>query len=238
MKITKLIGVLKTGGKFWLKALLLGVAAGVEHASVLRQLSCKTVVDIGANKGQFARLARHCFPGAKIYSLEPLPGPAKIFRKLFEGDNSIFLNEAAVGPDDCQLEMHVSARNDSSSLLPITSMQEKIFPGTNEVETVNVTVAPLQRFLNESDIVCPAMLKLDVQGFELEALKGSATILHCFEWIYCECSFIELYKEQKLADDVIIWLGTNNYRLMGIYNLTYDSNGVAVQGDFLFKKNV
>jgi 23S rRNA U2552 (ribose-2'-O)-methylase RlmE/FtsJ len=52
------------------------VAAGAEHLPVLRQFTgCRMVVDIGANRGQFARVARQCFPAARIVSFEPLPAP-------------------------------------------------------------------------------------------------------------------------------------------------------------------
>ena len=47
-------------------ALLKGVAAGVEHERLLRFLNCRTIVDIGASRGQFALVARQCFPEVRI----------------------------------------------------------------------------------------------------------------------------------------------------------------------------
>ena len=72
-KAAKLAAILRVSA--WRKALRRHrVAAGVEHAVVLRQLAgCLTVVDIGANRGQFALAARQCFPAARIVSCEPLP---------------------------------------------------------------------------------------------------------------------------------------------------------------------
>ena len=79
-KAAKLLRILRAGD--WRAALRRHrVAAGVEHAVVLRQLdSCRAVVDIGANRGQFALAVRHVFPDARIVAFEPLPGPAA--RKL------------------------------------------------------------------------------------------------------------------------------------------------------------
>ncbi len=222
----------------WLKALRLGTAAAVEHKTILCHLDCRMVIDIGANRGQFALVARACFPSAEIVSFEPLPGPVALFRRVFAKDVTTVLHVAAIGPKSEQCTMHVSGRDDSSSLLPISSLQEEIFPGTSEVETIDVRVAPLDAFVDESDIVAPAMLKLDVQGFELDALRGCESLLHRFDWVYCECSFVELYSGQKLAADVIDWLSSKGFRIKGMYNPSYDRDGLAIQADFLFQQIV
>lgn len=234
-KIIKLAKILKS--RNFRSALKYGVAASVEHKNVLNSLgNCRTVVDIGANRGQFALIARHCFPIAKIFSFEPLSVPASIFEKVFHNGQDVQLHHVAIGPVAGEASMHVSARDDSSSLLPITSLQEDIFPGTGEVGEVVVTTCTLGDVINEQDIVANALLKLDVQGFELDCLKGCQSLLNKFEYIYCECSFVELYLGQKLAADIIVWLSNYGFVLKGMYNPSYDRNGQAIQADFLFQQ--
>lgn len=196
----------------------------------------QTVLDIGANRGQFALVARYCFPGAIIYSFEPLSEPAKIFRNVFLYDPLVHLHEAAVGEQSGETTIHISARDDSSSLLSITEDQNRIFPGTAERATQNIQVGRLAEFLKTEQIVAPALLKLDVQGYELSALRGCEDLLRRFAWVYAECSFLELYKGQALADEVIAWLWERGFILSGVYNLAYDRDGKAVQADFLFKR--
>ena len=75
-----------------------------------------------------------------------------------------------------------------------------------------------------------------MQGFELEALQGCEDLLDRFAQVYVECSFLELYTGQALADEVIAWLRERGFRLAGVYNMSYDRNGSAVQGDFLFSR--
>jgi len=149
------------------------VAAAFEHESVLRQLNCRTIVDVGANIGQFALVARRCYPNATIFSFEPLPKPANRYRRVFAGDERVRLNEVAVGPSAGKATIYVSARDDSSSLLPITALQNQIFPGTSEVGQENVRIGPLREFVQPEEIEPPALLKIDVQGYELEALKDA-----------------------------------------------------------------
>jgi FkbM family methyltransferase len=212
------------------------VAAGVEHARVLSGLECRTVVDIGANRGQFTLVARRCLPQARVISFEPLPAAAAKFRAVFDGDDRVTLREIAIGPTSGNATIHISRWDDSSSLLPITSTQVALFPGTEEVATAVVRVAPLREFVSAEDIQSPALLKLDVQGFELEALRGCENLLDRFAYVYAECSFVELYAGQVLADEVIAWLRERGFRLRGVHNMDYDRGGRAIQADFLFAR--
>ncbi len=134
--------------------------------------------------------------------------------------------------------MHISASDDSSSLLPISELQNTLFPGTAETEIRRVVVMPLDAIISIQDLEAPALLKIDVQGFEKEVLLGCKSLLACFAYVYAECSFLELYEGQALADEVIHLLHNCSFTLSGVYNVTYDRNGIAVQGDFLFERTL
>lgn len=234
VKLAKLIQV--TGSTQLLRALVYHrVLTGAEHRKVLiRDLA--TVVDIGANRGQFALAVREWAPKARVISFEPLPGPSSVFRKVFAGDDRVILYESAIGPKAERRMMHLSERDDSSSLLPISSVQTTTFPGTAEVATIGVKVGPLSEFVRKDELRPNSMLKLDVQGFEYEALLGCQSLLVHFQWIYCECSFVELYAGQKLASEVIAWLAGQGFSLDDIQNPIYGSNGRCIQADLLFSR--
>jgi len=222
----------------FIRALLKGAAAGTEHRRLLQSLDCRHVVDIGANCGQFALISRKCFPDARIDSFEPLAEPADRFERVFAGDANIHLHRCAIGAEKATMTIHVSERDDSSSLLPIGKNQSELFPHTGEREVREVPVLPLHEVIDAGRLSSPALLKIDVQGFELEVLKGCCSMLDRFACIYVECSFIELYEGQALADEVIDYLSQHGFRLVGLYNMTYDKKGIAVQADFLFSKQV
>jgi FkbM family methyltransferase len=210
-----------------------GVGAAVEHWRALSGLDVATVVDIGANKGQFALLAMEVFPGVTIYSFEPLNEPAARLRKMLGAKVKLF--ETAIGPYESQGIIYVSRRCDSSSLLPIAK-QSQIFPGTELKEKRWIPVTPLRSYLSRSDIRQPAMLKIDVQGYEHQALIGCDPLLLYFQYVYVECSFTELYQGQALAGDVILYLVDRNFQLSGVYNQVEDFRRRPVQADFLFTK--
>jgi FkbM family methyltransferase len=221
---------------FFVSALIKGTAAGTEHRLVLGNLNLDFIVDVGANRGQFALISRRVFPQAKIYSFEPLAEPAHIFKKIFGNDPNVTLHTCAIGRQKTSAAIHITRADDSSSLLPVTKLQSDLFPGAAEQETRQVMVYPLSQLLDPASIPPASLLKIDVQGFELEVLQGCADILQKFSHLYIECSFIELYAGQALAYQIIAWLEERNFVLSSVHNLYYGKNGLAVQGDFLFSK--
>lgn len=234
LRIRKLLAAL-TRPRLLLALMRAGVLAGSEHRSILNR-PWKTIVDIGANRGQFT-LAAIEWTHARIIAFEPLQKPAKVFCRAIGIESRVLLHISAIGPDAEQRLMHVSGRDDSSSLLAIGAEQSRLFPGTEEVKQEIVMVRPLEAFISENEIESPALLKLDVQGFEYEALLGCMNLLNAFQAIYCECSLTELYTGQKLASAVVSLLAGHGFELTGIYNPSYDERGRNIQADFMFERS-
>lgn len=212
-----------------------GVAATLEHREALEPFSFASVVDIGANRGQFTLLMAGLQPDAAILAFEPLIEPYRKLIDVTSGFQSVRAFNVAIGPERVSLPMNVARRDDSSSLLPITALQEQIFPNTGHERTADVQIAPLGDFLDGQVSARPSLLKVDVQGYELEVLKGSADVLDRFDVLYVEASFLELYRGQPLASDIVDWLRERGFRLSAIHNLVHAPDGRAVQADFLFE---
>jgi FkbM family methyltransferase len=211
--------------------------AGVEHCDALRDGDYQGIVDIGANRGQFAMIARHLFPQATIISFEPLPAAAEIWREIFRHDARAVLHEKAIAPATGQVLLNVTEQDDSSSLLKPGESQNELF-GTKITGQILVRAGRLSDFLERSQIKQPALLKVDVQGFEIEVLKGCKELLRSFQHIYVECSYIELYEGQALVADVIDLLHTSGFRLRGTFNQSNVPGKGPVQADFLFERTL
>jgi FkbM family methyltransferase len=234
MRLNKLAHALRSPRL--LRALLSSrVLASAEHRRVLID-NFSTVVDIGANKGQFTLAVRRWASKARVIAFEPLSEAAAVFRNVFEGDSKVTLHQVAIGSRAGEAAIHVSKADDSSSLLPIASLQTELFPGTVEIGTETIKVGRLSEFLSAKDITSPALLKLDVQGYELEALQGCSDLIPCFDTILVECSFMELYEGQAFAHNIIQFLDEHGFALRNVYNLDYNRAGEAIQGDFVFTR--
>ena len=96
---------------------------------------------------------------------------------MFLGHAGIELHEVALGEVKRTAQFHVSRRADSSSLLPIGELQSRLFPGTEERGTINVEVVPLDSLEAHWRSASRALLKLDVQGYELNVLRGARQAL-------------------------------------------------------------
>lgn len=212
------------------------VAASTEHDHILRGLKIDTIVDIGANRGQFALCARRLFPEAEIYSFEPLSRPAGVFRAVFQHDPHVRLFQVAVAPARGCASMHVSRWDASSSILPIAAAQSANFPFTQETARESVATTPLADCLSADHLSANSLLKMDVQGFELQALRGSEALLDRFRFVYVEASFVELYVGQALATEVIAYLLSKNFRLLCVANLAKGRSRRPIQADFLFAR--
>jgi len=221
----------------WRRALRFGVGASIEHEAVMARLRPATVVDVGANVGQFSALIAALHPEARLVAFEPMPDAAATWRRVFDGRSNAVLHTVAIGTTKGEATLHVSARADSSSLLPIGEGQRTVFPGTEEAGTMRIEVAPLDAFLSAAEISRPALLKIDVQGYELEVLRGAESLLRCFDYVYVEASFMTLYEGQPLFDEVAAFLAARGFREEGRYNLSVDAEGRPVQADFLFARD-
>lgn len=212
------------------------VAASTEHDSVLSGLGLETIVDIGANRGQFALCVRRLFPLAQIFSFEPLARPAGTYSKVFHGDSRTRLFNKAIAATAGTAAMHVARWDVSSSLLPFAQAQHDNFPFTEEARRETVTLARLSECIDAHAISGNSLLKLDVQGYELSALEGCADLLDKFRYVYVEASFVELYVGQALATEVVAYLLAKGWLLVCVANLSNGTSQRPIQADFLFTR--
>ncbi|MFK4489223.1 FkbM family methyltransferase [Bradyrhizobium sp. USDA 336] len=217
------------------RALQLGVGPSVEHEEAFRGKRYATLVDLGANKGQFALFARGMFPGIRIESFEPIPACCSVYLEIFDGDSGARIHQTAIGPQNSKSSMFITVQNDSSSLLQPGEMQRAIFQ-THVAEKQEITISTLERVLTPQEITRPALLKIDVQGYELEALKGCQSMLSLFDDAYVEASFVELYKGQALVPAIIDFFFHQGFHLRGVFNQHVDRKRGPVQADFLFSR--
>lgn len=235
-KLRKLLRLVQT--PMFRSALRLHVAAAVEHEDVPFQHDFASVIDVGAHHGQFALFACHRFPHAQVFCFEPQPEAQQIIRQIFPRPEPVKLFEVALGSDaNAAQAMHISGLDDSSSLLPITERYTTAFPGTDEVTSISVPVTRLDDVLAESPPARPCLLKIDVQGYEAEVLRGGDQVLREVDEVFVECSFVELYTGQALAGELIAYLWPKNFRLTGVFGVKRDVAGRCLQADLLFEQS-
>lgn len=223
------------------RALRHGVGAADQHVPVLRALSPPPalIVDVGAHRGQFLLAALEACPHARLIAIEPQPAALARLRAWLADEpdrDRVALLAVAAADREGEALLHVARRDDNSSLRPPTSAQTRLFPGTDAPGTIRVPVARLDRLLSGQDMPSDVLLKIDVQGSEADVLRGTGDLLRRFRWIYVECSEVELYQGQMLADGVAALLAQRGFRPAGQYNGIVDQGGRDIQADHLFSR--
>ena len=164
--------------------------------AILEHHRIETVLDVGANVGQYGkRLRDHGYDG-KIVSFEPLSGAHAALSERAAGDPAwTIAPRMAVGAEDGEIDIQVSAETDMSSILPQNALLKEISPSSQIQSTERVPLRRLDRvagdFIGENDRL---FLKIDVQGFESEVLGGAETLLPRLIGIQLEMSLLPLYK--------------------------------------------
>lgn len=204
----------------------------------LRAYGCRTVIDVGANEGQFAGWARAAFPDAQICSFEPLPSCHQILRTRFAGDARFKLFEMALGDARGEVEMFQNDYSPSSSLLEAAQSHHTAFPHTTRATPIRVPVRTLDDVLGDEKLDDPLLLKLDVQGFEARVLAGGTRVLSRAQLVLVELSLEPLYIGEPLFDEVYRWIVDRGFVLRGIVDqLRRPSDRKPLQVDALFERH-
>jgi FkbM family methyltransferase len=206
----------------------------------LSEGSILTVIDIGANVGQFGiDIRRNGFQG-QIISFEPVK---EIFTELSKTIKRFQPWEAfqlGLGSCNSQQTINISGNSGlSSSLLEMRSIHLNNYPESATISTQVVTITNIDDQLNALGIdPRKVLLKLDVQGFEAEVLKGAAKSLSKIPLCFLEVSIVPLYEGEITFLHILNLLSESGHEVVDIFRGLKTKNGQLLQVDILTKLTV
>lgn len=213
------------------------IAPSIEHNGLLVGRSFSSVVDVGANVGQFAIWAADVLGAARIVCVEPLPVAVKRLREVTSrlAPCRVEIVAAALGSTPGRRTLHVTAAIDSSSLLPVTAAAQTrtalYETGTEEVDVLVGDEVLSQHFDG------PLLVKLDVQGTELDVLAGMPKLLATADAVLVEVSFKPLYDGQSDPSAVVAHLLGAGFSLTGVARVPGSRSPWTLdQADLLFER--
>ncbi|MCB1016503.1 MAG: FkbM family methyltransferase [Acidimicrobiales bacterium] len=194
-----------------------------------------TVVDVGANKGQFSRAAATAFPGCRLVAFEPLEAVAAEWRANLADVPGAEIHVCALGGEDGTVAFHPHEYSLSSSVLPLVAgAGAEGGGGAGELAPVEVPVRRLDDVLADEELRGPVLAKLDVQGYELEVLRGAAGTLRRVDALVVELAFEQHYEGQPLFTDLLGALAESGFALDVPIDVRRDETGTVVEMDGLF----
>ncbi|HKQ53326.1 MAG TPA: FkbM family methyltransferase [Pyrinomonadaceae bacterium] len=201
----------------------------------LAAYNINTVIDVGAHKGEFARMMRRTLPDARIISFEPL---AEAFQELtasMKTDANFEAFNFALGEREGGVEMHKNEWTQSSSLLPMAELHKEVFTYTKNETTEEIEIRRLDDVLGGVKLRPEILVKLDTQGYEDKVILGGEEVISQARLLVVETSFQTLYEGQPLFDDIYQLLRARGFNYAGnSYQLLSPLDGTIMQVDAVF----
>ena len=192
-------------------------------------LAPATVIDVGAAYGDWTVECLRTFPSARALLVEPLAEFAELLaaRQTELGDHVVV--NAAAAREDGEATVFVHADLVGSSML-LEREEHDVDGAPRAVPSVTVDTA-----VRNANVEPPFLLKLDVQGAELQVLEGARETLRRTEAVILEVTFFDVFSGGTVFHELVDWMQAAGFVVYDIDELLYRPlDGALIQANFAF----
>lgn len=196
------------------------------------------VIDVGAHHGWFFHCWLDWCPQAEIHAFEPSAESFEKMKSLYGEDQRIRFNKVGLGACNTELVLNVLSESkvSNSFLNPDRRAWEGIEYHTGTIGQETVPVMSLDNYAEESGIGCVYLIKIDVQGFENEVLKGAGRVLSKTDYVFVEAGIERLYEGAPSFAETYLEMESRGFHLMTL-RAWHRGNHRLVETDMLFRRN-
>ncbi len=214
------------------RGLYFNIGASIELEELIKNLKFNIVVDVGSNRGQFILLVDKFHSNIKVLSFEPIDELLEKQKNFFAKRENINFFKNCVGSTNSEITLNITRKKDSSSILEIENTKN-LGRHFDIIEKRIIKMVTLDDALSKTNLSGSVLLKLDVQGYELEVLKGLQNLLPKIKYIITEVAENQLYKDQVTENDILNYLKERNFQIIKSTNIFKIKNTNYVQKDVL-----
>jgi FkbM family methyltransferase len=204
---------------------------------ILEHQRVNLVFDVGANVGRYALSLRNDGYSGRIVSFEPMKAAHDALLAAAEGDSLWQVApRAALGAHDGEIEMHVAANSESSSILEMLAVHAEAHPASAYIGVEKVPLRTLDALAAQHlGPDARLLVKIDTQGYEDQVIAGASETLERAAVLQLELSLVPLYAGQKLMAEMVAMLEAAGFDLWGVAPVFADSrSGRMLQLDGVF----
>jgi FkbM family methyltransferase len=213
------------------------VAVYADFARSCRSKGVATVLDVGANRGQFAsRLRMAGWPGP-IHSFEPLSDlHSRLVAAAARDPNWKIAERVALGDASGRTTINVASNDGKSSSLLAADTSSSLYGTAFQfVQVEEIDVVTLDQWMVTAAPVAPYALKIDVQGFELHVLRGALNTLKQTRVVLLEAPLVTSYSGGASFADLYGFMSDHGFRISNAHASTIEpSTGNALELDIEF----
>jgi FkbM family methyltransferase len=218
--------------------------AGMEppfYNCIMNRDDVRVVFDVGANIGDVTLAAVRSFPNAHIYSFEPVCATYQMlcenirnYSERITPCNFGFFNVSK------RLDIHITSFHGASSLLDQSLNHKSVHSHIRETGTESIQVYTLDSFMADKSIDRIDIMKIDVEGVELEVIEGGReTFKNKVDNVFIELSFLRRNRESPYWVEICKSLYDLGFMLINVYDVARyveDSRQCVAQMDGFFAK--
>lgn len=179
------------------------------------------IFDVGANDGETVQSFLKSFPGATIVAFEPFESCHRALKDMFSDRTNVRIENVALGASQGMSQLNVYSGSNMNSLLELDERPENLLKDSfARTGSAPVKVEALDSFCEANGFKTIDVLKIDTQGYDLNVLRGAATLLENkrVKAILLEVNFIPIYKDQPTFQELHAFLTSSGYWLVDFYN--------------------
>ncbi|WP_428658478.1 FkbM family methyltransferase [Runella sp.] len=223
--------------KYFLKSKVFSISSTKLVESIAKYTpDFNSILDIGANHGQFLFAARTRFPNAVIHSFEPLPELFDNLQKKTAGLEGIYINNTALSNVEEEIAFYESEYSHISSALKVSDNNTNPKYKESKTKEIKVACTTLNTYVGSISLKRPTLLKIDAQGLEKTILEGANKVLGKIDYIVLELAFEKLYDSQPIFEEIHDLLSKQGFALVAPMDFHTGSDNKIIEMDALYKR--
>jgi FkbM family methyltransferase len=203
-------------------------------AKLLKQLDINVLLDVGANRGTYAKHLRSAGFKGHIFSFEPTPSDCAKIEAIARHDEKWLALNYALGAENGRKQFNlamIGGHTVLSSFLPIKH---------------NIPTKPIDVEIRRLDDALPALiaeisnprvfLKMDTQGFDEKVIEGAETVLPLVQGLQSEISVTPLYDEMIRYTSSLENYHRLGFQLVDLFVVNRTEDGAVLEYDCIMKR--
>lgn len=203
------------------------------------------IFDVGAHRGGFMTSTLLAYPRVNVLCFEPnvevFPTLEKVCNEMGRcwGRPRAQAFHMGLGATETEQDFIISNYEKGSSFLPHNEAVKKAWETLDltQKKSVKTKISTVDAIVERESIASIKLLKIDVEGFELEVLKGSLKTLPVIEYVLIECQFTVINQGAADWQAVVAFMHEHNFSPVFMADICMSAQGRVIIADILFQNN-